>query len=104
MSNDYCIIHDVTGDCWQCRADAIANMPPGSRNFVPVVQEELPDEDSRKCLHRGTRLSVAPCCGQMFACNLHKGKKCAPVGIAKEPFLSCSACDDFKPVDGDVFR
>jgi hypothetical protein len=53
------------------------------------------EQDRPACMHRGSKLSVAPCCGQMFACNLHKGKKCAPTGIAKEPFLSCETCGDY---------
>lgn len=52
-----------------------------------------------RCKHIGTKLSVAACCGQMFACNFHKGKKCTPVGIAKDPFLSCQTCVDFKEFD-----
>lgn len=50
------------------------------------------------CRHRGTKLSVSPCCGQMYACNLHRGKKCAPVGVAKDPFLSCQTCDDWSRI------
>lgn len=53
-------------------------------------------EINERCKHVGTKLSVSTCCGQMFACNLHKGKKCAPVGVAKDPFLSCSTCGDFE--------
>ena len=98
----YCVIHEAW-DCVVCQNEAIEAMPPGARLFLnQIAMEEPAAADSRKCLHRGTLLSVAPCCGQMFACNLYKGKKCAPVGIAKYPFLSCSTCDDFKPVDGDV--
>jgi len=33
----------------------------------------------------------------MYACKFHKGKKCATVGIAKDPFLSCVVCPDFEP-------
>lgn len=33
----------------------------------------------------------------MYACKFHKGKKCATVGIAKDPFLSCVVCSDFDP-------
>ena len=52
-----------------------------------------------RCKHIGTKLSVAACCGQMFACNFHKGKKCAPIGIARDPFLSCQTCSDFEEFD-----
>lgn len=52
-----------------------------------------------RCRHLGTKLSVASCCGQMYACKLHKGKKCATVGIAKDPFLSCQVCPDFDYID-----
>lgn len=57
------------------------------------------------CKHRGTKLKVAACCGQMFACNKFKGKKCAPVGIAKDPFLSCQSCEEFEstaPVETSI--
>ena len=57
-----------------------------------------------QCKYLGTKLGLAPCCGQMFACNFHKGKKCAPVGIAKQPFLSCSTCDDFAISDAEYPR
>jgi hypothetical protein len=36
----------------------------------------------------------------MYACKFHNGKKCAIVGIAKEPFLSCQICPDFDSIDG----
>jgi hypothetical protein len=52
------------------------------------------------CRHLGTKLKIAECCGQMYACKFHKGKKCAIVGIAKEPFLSCQTCPDFDSIDG----
>jgi hypothetical protein len=53
-----------------------------------------------RCRHLGTKLRVAECCGQMYACKFHKGKKCAIAGIAKEPFLSCQTCPDFDSIDG----
>lgn len=51
------------------------------------------------CKYLGTKLSVSSCCGQMYACKFHKGKKCATVGIAKDPFLSCQTCGDFEEFD-----
>lgn len=55
---------------------------------------------TQRCKHIGTKLKIAECCGQMYACKFHKGKKCAIVGIAKEPFLSCQICPDFDSIDG----
>ena len=52
-----------------------------------------------RCKHLGTKLRIAECCGQMFACNFHKGKKCAPSGIARDPFLSCQTCSDCEEFD-----
>lgn len=57
-----------------------------------------------QCKYQGTKLGIAPCCGQMFACNFHKGKKCAPTGVAKEPFLSCLTCKDFVIDDAEYPR
>ena len=52
------------------------------------------------CKHLGTKWRVAAGCGQMYACKFHKGKKCAPRGIAQDPFLSCQICPDFDSIDG----
>jgi len=52
------------------------------------------------CKYLGTKLRVAECCGQMYSCKFHKGKKCATVGIAQDPFLSCQICPDFVAIDG----
>jgi len=57
------------------------------------------------CKHRGIKLSVASCCGQMYACNKFKGKKCAATGVAKDPFLSCQSCAEFEstaPIETSV--
>ena len=65
--------------------------------YRKAIQQQGMIYNDRTCRHLGTKLSVASCCGQMYACKFHKGKKCATVGIAKDPFLSCVVCSDFDP-------
>lgn len=81
----------------QCRGCKDFRLVPQPKRVPTVihapVQYAMPEPP--ECRHLGTKLSIAPCCGQMFACRFHKGKKCAPVGLASEPFLSCETCEDF---------
>ena len=80
--------------CGGCNEFRLTPQPP----YVPTVVPEMPQPlyaGRPQCKHLGTMLRIAPCCGQMYACGFHKGKKCAPVGVAQDPFLSCETCDDF---------
>ena len=86
-------------DCRGCKSFALKPQAPIEPTVIPGHAPTVPASPPEACRHLGTKLSVAPCCGQMYACRLHKGKKCAPFGITKDPFLSCSTCQDFAPAE-----
>lgn len=86
-------------DCSGCKSFLLKPQKPIEPTIIPHYASVDSTTVPAICKNLGTKLGVAPCCGQMFACKLHKGKKCTPVGIAKEPFLSCSTCPDFERVN-----
>lgn len=94
------ILGDVNiRDCRGCKSFTLKPQAPIKPTVIPDHPPMIPTPIPKPCRHLGTKLSVAPCCGQMYACQLHKGQKCAPFGIAKDPFLSCSTCQDFAPAE-----
>lgn len=89
-----CVLNGIRSTA-QCSGCKDFRLRPQSTRVPTAIAAPVYHVTESICRHLGAKLSVAPCCGQMYSCRLHKGKKCAPVGIAKDPFLSCSTCPDF---------